>query len=693
MAEAGERPASVKMTMDLTEYLVSLKRMQAENKRTADEGKQKFASMAKGLDAAKRSMGELAGSVKQGLRTIVTLGGAASLAGGIKGAVELNARYRQLAFGASTATGSLIDQNVVQEMVERSAAKSSRTHEELTKVFEDLNDATGDFDFSGDVLETIGKAATATGTPLEALTTLADQLHTKFGIAAESMQDEFAAVYEASRKGGPSMSEFADVSASVGAELLAAGFEGKRGLDFMLGALVATDDKLESLPAQVKGLKAVLRGLGDKGELKAIAKGLGIDAGQLINEKDATARLNKIFSHGKAGVKALMGAMNEGEEKETLKILFTDPFEKALADANASGLKGKAAIDAALKVLDDGIASMGKAHMTGADLERRAAEEMKSPAAQLRNALNELNKSFEKPEIIKAINDLSHLLPKLAEVIGSVVSFAAAHPLLATAGYGAAKVGGSFAGAAAREAASQIYEAHKKGGMEAARSMLGSMTPGLPAAGGALGLAAKASMIASAGAIGFAIGDAIAPYIIDPLVDADLKKTRDVEGGSEAAIADAAGGGSATVLQGRLDRLVAALETEKGAKLGSGFMDSAISTFGGPDVAGMSKDRIARGEEAASDLRQRIREQKAAGDPLRGGGGGTVNMEADTIRGKVELGAGAPRQIAGALVTGLSGKVINVRLVSGSGIVAQGRPSGGGRGPQQMPPPRASGGV
>ncbi len=675
----AEREAAVKLTLDDAEYVVTMRKSGDEAEKAGRKGQKAMGLFGAGIKGAKGALSDLGGVAKKAVGLLGGLAAGFSVGTALQGAVLLNTRYKELAYSLSVANQKTVTAAEVQGLVEKAAGKSGRRAGELAEAFDQLNEATGDMGFSADVLESIGTTATATGKPIDTLVKLADQLHTKFGVSAAAMQDTFAQVFEASKHGGPSFEEFADVAGSVGAELLAAGMDGKKGLDFMLGSLVATDDAMKSLPAQVKGIKAVLRGLGDKGELKKIAEGLGIDPGKLVHEKDAMARLHKIFSFGQKGVKALMGAMAEGEEKTTLKVLFTDPFEKALAEANQSGLKGRKAIDAALGVLDKGIDQFGKQTITGADLQKQAAERMQDPQKRLEMALEHLQQSFAQPEIIDAIGELSKYLPQLATVFADLVKFAVKNPLLSgalgiggTAGGGflksfagelasaRAKEWGSFISANATAAdafASKIGEAHKLGGM---------------AVGNALRGAAALAGIAMAAEIGKALIEAKAAE--------DAKTTSDLSVSS--ARAGHMGGNLArekAELAGLRQSLSAARESRSGI---GGVAEDVFSGVGGlltgtTGAASLKDAQIQEAMRLVGEKQAHIRELEAAGG-------------ASDSKTTVAIDAKSHKESGKAFAQALAQQTIKVEVVGG-GAALRGTSGGGSRGPRS-PAPAAPGG-
>lgn len=700
--------AAVRLTLDGSQFLVSIKRAGDEVDKVAKKGKRGFDLFGAGADAAKRSILDLGGAVKNTLALAGSLGGAFTVGSAIKNAVHLQRTYRQIAFGVRDANGRMLESAEVQKQVERSAANTGQANQDMAGSFRDLIDATGDLDFARGALDAVGHTSMATGAELGTLVTLADQLHTKFGIAADGMMDAFAQVFDNSKKGGPKLEEFADVMSGVGAELLAAGLEGQKGLNFMLGALVQTDDRLKSLPKQVAGLKAVLRGLGDRSELTKLAGKLGLDSKKLINEKDAIARLRRIFGTGQKGMDALLGSMNEGEEKETMKILFTDPFQKALGEAQKSGLKGKAAIDRALLTFDRQIGEFGKANLSAADMLKRAEAERNTPEAQLTAALNRLTTAFSQPAIINAIDDLAKNLPKLAELIAGIAGFAAKNPVASTI----LGIGGKVALDAAAGAATAAAGAWLKGLFAGgAATAGGAAASGAAGAAGAAGAgAAGAGAAAAGGAVAFGLGGAAltgigavitaGALITAERIDNAFDEERDVLKELADATASGFGGGTREEKQAALDRLSKAYDSTRlglaDGDIGGGTMDRLSRLLGPlfgadtPDSRDTAHDQLRLAAEAMEKLRA----------SLNGGGGGggaaapgTFVMPEQDIVGRAK--PDGARAIGVATATALGGKILDVRITN-AGELGLGRAKvgpGGGRGPMVAGTPRAGGDV
>lgn len=725
----SEREASVKLTLDDGQFVASMRKVgdatEAETRKMA-KGARTFGTEIKGaereLKGATAAVRGLGGAAGKAIGLVTGLAGGLTLGSAVKGAVELDSRFKQLAFRVGTASGKLVKHTEIQRLAEQAAARTGRRTVEMADAYEQLFAATGDRDFADNMLETIGEARSATGQSIEVLTQLADQMHTKFGVTADEMGDVFAQVFEAAQKGGPSFEEFAGIASSLGAELLNAGMRGRQGLDFMLGALVKTDDEMKNLTAQTKGIKQILLSLGDANQIKGIAKALAIDPKKLLNEKDLMARMRKVLGMGPKGLAALKGSMHEAEEQKALRILFTDPFEQALAEAQASGLKGKAAIDKALGVLDAGIGEFGKATLDGAGLQKEAAKRMKDPEARLTAALETLERSFAQPEIIEAIDSLAQYLPRIAKTFGSFAKFVAHNPLLSAALGVGGKIGGGLASEAIGEAikaaltggkggrgaggaASALAEAATAGlerhqqfeGIEGGltEAMLrggdgaaGKLEKGFLSGATVMGTAIQAAAIAAAAAAAYEIGK----EQIDNAFGEDAQTTGDLA----AAEAGASGsGGSIKTQQAQAQRLRAAItakQNDQGGFFRTLFGAMASGSSGNVDEMGnpigTSDSPLDLNNQGAAQIDQA---QK------------TLETKEARIAKLIADRNAASSKAAAAAVDGKAvGQAVSDKLKSGPALKvevinhpqAPGKAGGGGsRGPARPAPAASSGGI
>lgn len=480
----AEREAAIKLTLDDGQYVAAMGKAGDAAVRSAQRSERAMKVFGAGVEKATTNLKALGSTAQSALGLATGLLGGMTFAGAIRGAVELDSKFKSLAFNVSRVTKEQVKAADIQKTVEQAAIATGRRTAEMADLFGELFQATGDAEFTSDMLTKIGVAATATNADVGALAKLADQLHTKFGVASDDMLDLFASMHEI-EQGGNSIAEVAGVIDTLGAEMLNAGLQGKRGIDFMIGALAATEDPLGGIGKQVKGIKQILLSLGDTNQIKALAKALHIDPKKLLNEKDLIGRLKRVLGMGKKGADALKASMGEAEEQKALKVLFLDPFEAALKRAQDAGLDTKAATAQALEDLEAHIDQFGQTVSRGSDLVKEASERREDPERRLHAALDQLQRSFSDPKIIKAIEDLSKHLPKIADTFGKFAQFVVKNPVLS----GALAVGGNagmgFVSGAVNEA---LGDAFKKafsmgGGKEGKRGRGGRKGVGVVAEG------------------------------------------------------------------------------------------------------------------------------------------------------------------------------------------------------------------
>lgn len=659
----SEREASVKLTLDDGQYLVSMRKVGDEGEKAGHKGHKAMTLFGQGVHGATHAVHGLHQSLETATELITGLAAGFSLEEALKTTIELDAKFKHLAWNISNANGELVNAHELQEMVEQSAAKAGRRTVEMADSFEKLVKATGDSKFAEESLTAIGMTATATGESVESLTHLAEQLHEKFEVGGTEMADVLAQVVGAAQKGGPQVDQFSDVVANMGAELDQAGLTGKRGLDFMIGSLAAMKSHFGSLPKAVKGVKALLGGLDDRSKMADIGKHAGIDPAKLLNEKDLLARLRMIMSKGQRGLDALHGAMGRGEEGKALDVLFINPFKQALLTATESGKKGKAALDDALGTLEQNIAKMGESAMTAAAIEAEAQRRMKDPQMQLQHAMEEMEKAFSQPEMIAALNDLSVLLPKAAGSLASFVKFAVAHPLLAGGAVVGAKAGMGFSEVIAGILLKQGAKAAGRGakglaGMvadsdtfQAAQSFSRKLETGIEASHVAGGRQVG-SLIEGAGALaGIAIAGYMAKAFIDSKADEDARTTGDLA----AAGARASGTtGSVEKQQADADALKAAIGRAKESRSGvGGLMEDVFSGWGGmlTGTSGAAVDKDAQIREMEEVLKHKEaiiavqKEREAHGKGEHGEKGEAANHKANGKAVADALKSGAPVRV------------------------------------------------
>jgi hypothetical protein len=695
----SEREASVKLTLDDGQYLVSMRKVGDEGEKAGKKGHKSMTLFGQGVHGATHAVHGLHKSLETVTELVTGLAAGFSLEEALKTTVELDAKFKHLAFRISGANGEMVTAHELQEMVEQSAAKAGRRTVEMADSFEKLVKATGNSKFAEESLTAIGVTATATGESVESLTHLAEELHEKFEVGGAQMADVLAQVVDASQHGGPQIEQFADVAGNMGAELAQAGLDGKRGLDFMIGSLTQLKSHVGSLPKAVKGVKAMLLGLGDKTKLGDIAKHAQIDPAKLLNEKDLLGRLRMIMGRGKIGLDALKGSMHEAEEQKALKVLFLDPFQAALEKAVEGGKKGKSALDAALDQLDENVARMGASALDASDLQREANERMQDPQMQLQHAMEELEKAFAQPEIISAINDLSLYLPKAAGALASFVKFAVNHPLLAGGAVVGAKAGMGFTGAIAEALIHRGMHAASHGAGKGFKSLAGMVgdTDTMKAASAwsksiegahVAGGMKVGSLIQGAGAAaGILIAGAMAAEWIKHSADESGKATGDL---SAAGAVASSTRGNWRQQQEQADELRDAIARKKDSRSGaSGILEDVFGGIGKLVEPGL-KSSGEQGDEQIKEMEELLRKKDEHIAELR-------KKDIEAIHGKPggREGEGADHKangkaVADALKSGAPVRVHIDNLGSFGGMPAGG--GNGSRGPTKPAAPHHGGG-
>jgi len=674
------REASIKLTLDDGQFASKVRKAGDQVQQIGKKGSRAMKVFGAGIDRVKTQMGSLGGGMRKVIGLAAGFAGAFSAASALKGAVALDARMETLAFRVQTATGELTKAADISDLVGRSAALTARNSDEMAGAFETVFGATKDLEFTKKVMADIGTTATATGEEVADVAVIAQQMSRKFNLSAEQTKNAMAQVFEGAQQGGPSFKDLAGVIDVMGANLIQAGLDGKQGLDFLIGSLNQTDKEMGGLGKQVKGIQQLLVNLGTDTEIRKLSKSLKIDPKTLFNEKDALSRLRVILSQGQKGLDALQANFVGPEEQKALRILFTDPFEKALQRAKAGGLKGKEATEQALRALDGSIASFGKTTLTAADLQKRAAERATEPAARLRVAQEKLTQAFSQPEIIEAVDALAEALPQIASLFGNFVKFAAQNPVLA----GTLGIGGIAAKAFVTGMMQSIITAHAMGGNKAAAGITGAMAKG--GAGMASKLLAAAPIFAAIAAAGIAGKMAI---------DSAVEEKGSATGGLAAATAKAASrSGSIARQEKQADELQKAIKRKKAGQ--GGFMNAL---FQSDDDEQREQLQIREAEEDLKFKRAHIAKLKAS----KAAGGGEVKLGEETITAapsgkptKVEFADQTPRLIAKAIANELGGMSLRATLdtTSSAGFVGNANIGpGGSRGPSRLPTSSMGGGV
>lgn len=480
----------LKLTLDNQEFLVSMRK-------SGDTAQKSTTAMQAGVSKAKDSLVDLKNTTKQVVGGLVTLGGAFSVAASAKSAIQLQSQLTDLAFRVQRVTGAATDWRQMQNQLAPVASRTGKTTSEIAEAFTDIFEASGDLKFTEEAISAVGTFSTATGRDLKETSKLAGVLGRQFKLSGREVGDALAYIGDQTAAGGLKWEDMAEDASELGSIALAAGQKGGEGFQRMIALATKVSPKVKDMSETLMGLEQVTEKMRDPAfvdTLTAATKVKFKDKG-FAEQGDAFQRLRVMLGKGNDVRMQLKAELPGREEKAVIETLM-EPFEKAYQASIASGEDVKTATEKGLQAYDASLAKLGKSTSKFGDVQEQALKKMATPEGQLKKAMETLNQAFTKPEVIGAINELAKSLPALAEGLATVVGFIAKHPMLAAAGYGAAKVGMGFAQGAITQAATNFAQgAFAKSAMTSAANFFTSgVSQGTvwQGAGKAMGVAAAA---------------------------------------------------------------------------------------------------------------------------------------------------------------------------------------------------------
>lgn len=665
--------ANLRLNLDSSEFLASLRKVGETTDKVTNKGKRQFKHMGAGMASAKKSAMSLNNSIKSGVALVGSMAAAYVGLHSVKAAVDLDKQHRKLAFNIRFGNDQLMESADILKIVQDAADETGRTSEEMTAAFAEVYGATKDLEYTKAIMKDIGDAAFGAHQEVGTIAVAAQQMQRKFGISAEDVLDSMAQITEAAQQGGPNFEQLTQSIDRMGASTLQAGLKGKAGMNFILGALNATDGAMGGLGQQVSGISNMLTKLGNPGQLKNMAKTLKMKPEDLLNEKDFLGVLNKVMGKGQKGIDVLKATFIGPEEAKALKILFTDPYAEALKKAQTGGLNGQAAVDAAVAEMARSMDQFGKGTKKGSDLLKEAEKERKSPEANLLKAKEALSRAFSSPELMQGVADMSEHLPALAKMFGNVISFGAKNPILAGAlGIGGKVGAGFFAGAA----------------KSAGKAMTSSFTSSLVANGGSFGTAAR-EMINKGGPVFGGLAAAVMAVAITKALmsamDSAFDKKRKKE--NEAIVNRAAAGSqraprTETERKAQLAQVNAVIkDLEGGETYADKWAQQAVGTYD-------QNQKYKRADYQDAISRRKELMDPGVVQPATPAAAAAALTPESTGPKTIAMDRPSAHLVAAEIVNGLRGATLDVRMAT-SGVVA----TSVSHGPRQLPATQQGGGL
>lgn len=597
--------AEVRATLRTNAFSAGLRNMGTE---AASMGKKMGAAMSgplkAGLASAKSQIGEMWSSVKSGIKTAATLGGALSLGKMITDSVQLQGKFRDIAFAMNQVPGNMVNWKNLQAQILPIAEETGQEAGKLADAVESIFGETGSADLAVSSIKAIGTIATASGKPVDMLGKIAGALGDKFGVTAKEMPDALAAVTQLASQGGLQFEDMEKALHLMGASARASGMTGAQGMQQMIAFANKGGDALGNLKKGLASITSMMDQMADPARQKEIKQAFGVDVvdkkGQL---RDMQSVMGDVLSKTK-GSKEKLGKVFKGEQLKLMMELgapFREAFEKTGGDVRT---KTKAGLDA----FNENLKNAGKATFNFEEAQKRARERLKDdPSAIMRQALAQISVAFADPKMIESLKELAKLLPTVAAGMVKLTKFAVQNPALAVGGYAGAQVGMSFLASAGSKMTVDLAKGAWKG--------IGNKIAQDAARSGAWMTAGKALGVAVAAVIAFEIGRRKVEKDLDQFFGG-VKNLQDAVGVAKVAGTE---GHSLESKQKAIELLKTQIAQEK-AKGGPGFVASRVGALSHLVTGGEVKTAEDTQANAIAKAEAELRNLEASVAKMRGGG-------------------------------------------------------------------------
>jgi hypothetical protein len=425
----SDKEARVRLTLNSGSFLGGMQQLSGDVQRISKTMESAMQTPFNGgLKAAKESFGKIRGEIGTIAKMGIGLGGGFEVASAVKGALEMSGQYKSLAFRIEAATGKAIKAKEIQEEIETTAMKWSRANSEVDDSLKELFTRTGNYAFAAEAVQSVAMAAQAGKEPMEAFTGIAAQLNKVFGITAEQMPAALASVTSLAGKGAD-LGELAGMFERAGASAKVLGMQGSEGLARFSAMLNLSAGSGATMRQRVTGLNQIMMELSSPEAMKGFEK-------KLHESLHKTVHL--VSKRGVIADNALERIMRAtGGDSGKLQEIF-----KGTGSASLMGGLGKVYKETGGgQAFEDAIQKLGASSLTASRMEKEAAANNSKASAEMKRAMNELENEFSKPEMLKALKEMAHIMPKVAHGAAQLLEMVVNHPLLG----GGAVIGGKIA--------------------------------------------------------------------------------------------------------------------------------------------------------------------------------------------------------------------------------------------------------
>lgn len=397
----------------------------------ASAGKRMGTSLGTGLKAgiqdARASLKSMLSELKGGLKTAATLGGAIGFGTLVKGAVDAEDRAARLGSTLSVMRGTMVNTTSAQELLNRVTKRTKTSFDEVGKAANILAGVKDPKQFE-EALVRSSQQAKRLGTDVSIVAKTHLGLLTKGVVKtakeAEGVTQQFAILGRTILGVDPDEAiDPTDIREAVA-------FTNRANISIadtltILGAVGGKTLKdLGESTETVEELANVFRQMGSLGDFR---KKLKIAPEDLNTSKSAVENMLTVLkTGGPDAFKKMLTEFGSERNKDALRQLLGD----ALTTKVETGTATKEEIAIRAVALEKSIEAGRKNSVDFAKIQALNAELAGTAASNFQDALTEVQKAFQQPEMISAINSLAKSLPALAEGFAVLVQFAIKFPLL-----------------------------------------------------------------------------------------------------------------------------------------------------------------------------------------------------------------------------------------------------------------------
>ena len=508
----SNRSAEIKVKLDPSAFRGGLKKGEQQVKASGKRmGKSLGREMDAGIKRGQKALKGMGQSLGRMIKQAGTIGAAFATGALIKDSLDVHKSFQDISFLLSKIPAQAMSWQEVQTLVTNAANDTTRTTKEMASSFEQVYKATGDLKYSKEILQAIGKTATASGKPIEQIAQVAEMVRRKWGVTGKAAEDAIAKFVEKSDQGGLSLDQLSSRLDAVAGEAALAGMD--------VGELLGTISQLDATMGAMapRGMKTLLQYIKEGAtQTQRLEK-----AGKFKFEPndDALDRIRMIIKSPEAHKQALEVFT------ETSRTAFDElrkPFTETLEAAKEAGLSDKEARAKGLEAYDKMVKQIRHTEMTAQDIDRLYAKRVdEDPSVKMRDALNKIRDAFAQPKMIDAISKLADKLPALAKAVADLVSFIMDSPLKA-AGVGLGLRAGlpmMMGGMMQRRGGGGLFGGMGGvGGVGPAQSGLNNVGGEAKKAGGKVGKFGTSAgnaigQLAGAAALGYTLGKAVKSMI------------------------------------------------------------------------------------------------------------------------------------------------------------------------------------